>query len=103
MIAGISRDWVITGSNAPGQKEEIDLTNMHSGMGSEVLSGSDREFLLNAEKPSNQHTFYSLRKLFAGFINAALIVWKLTVNKVINNAPPLAAANIHQLGVVRYS
>jgi hypothetical protein len=34
--------------------------------------------------------------------SAALIAWKLTVNKVISNAPPIAAAKIHQEISARY-
>lgn len=41
------------------------------------------------------NAFYSLRKLFTGFIRAALMAWKLTVNKVISKAPAPDAAKIH--------
>jgi hypothetical protein len=40
---------------------------------------------------------YSLFKLFTGFIKAALIDWKLTVNNAITIAVNPASAKIHQL------
>ena len=46
---------------------------------------------------------YSVLKLLTGLAIAALIAWKLTVNKVISNAPPIATAKIHQLISARYS
>gem|GEM_PF-2219811 len=45
--------------------------------------------------------FYSVLKLFIGFINAAFIAWKLTVINAIATAVNAAATNIHQLIVVR--
>ncbi|WP_168207892.1 hypothetical protein [Spirosoma sp. KCTC 42546] len=39
---------------------------------------------------------YSLRKLFTGFINAALTLWKLTVSSTILTATKPATANIYQ-------
>ena len=47
--------------------------------------------------------YYSAFKLLTGFAIAAFIAWKLTVNKVMNKAPPIATAKIHQLISVRYS
>ena len=40
---------------------------------------------------------HSLLKLFTGFINAALIDWKLTVAKAIMIVIDAATPNIHQL------
>lgn len=40
---------------------------------------------------------HSLLKLFTGFINAALIDWKLTVTKAMISVIPAAKPNIHQL------
>src|SRR6187401_1739372 len=46
---------------------------------------------------------HSERRLFAGFVSAALIAWKLTVSSVIINAPNPEVAKIHHETVVRYS
>ena len=45
---------------------------------------------------------HSVLKLFTGFAIAAFIAWKLTVNKVITNAPAHAAAKIHHDNATRY-
>ena len=39
---------------------------------------------------------YSVRKLFTGFIRAALMLWKLTVSKAMNTVSKPASANNHQ-------
>jgi hypothetical protein len=46
---------------------------------------------------------YSDRKLFTGFISAALIAWNETVSSVMKSAPAPAEANIHQGMFTRYS
>lgn len=46
---------------------------------------------------------YSLRKLFTGFANAALILCQLTVIKAIVMAETPAKANIHQEMSIRYA
>ena len=45
---------------------------------------------------------HSVRNDFIGLAIAAFIAWKLTVNKVINNAPPIAMANTYHVISVRY-
>src|ERR1041384_1543739 len=45
---------------------------------------------------------YSVRKLFTGFLNAALIAWKLTVANAMNIAATPATANTHHCIVTRY-
>ena len=39
---------------------------------------------------------YSVRNDFTGFVKAAFIDWKLTVNKAMANAATMATANVHQ-------
>ena len=46
---------------------------------------------------------YSVLRLLIGFARAALIAWKLTVNKVTTNVAMTAIKKSHQLSVVRYS
>ena len=46
--------------------------------------------------------YHSVLKLFTGFVIAALIAWKLTVNKVIINAPTPDAAKTHHDKLVLY-
>ena len=45
---------------------------------------------------------YSVRNDFTGLAIAAFIAWKLTVNKVITNAPAPAVAKIHHDSATRY-
>ncbi len=44
--------------------------------------------------------FYSFLKLSTGFVRAAIILWKPTVNMGINNASIPARANLHQANVI---
>jgi hypothetical protein len=76
-----------------------------------AFSGDCELFAKNAAFPSfpfpiiqlkdTRFEFYSTFKLFTGLASAALIVWKLTVIRVIRMAENPANTNTHQLILIR--
>src|SRR5438552_14917853 len=64
---------------------------------------SDLKILKSDINKIRDQKSYSVLKLFTGFINAARIVWKLTVINAMNSAARPATANIHQLTSIRYA